>query len=188
MHTTTRSRDEGFSLIELLMVVALMGIVGAMAMLIQPTYFQHARADAAVSEAIDVFRSAREAAITQRRNVQVNFIAPATLQIVREEVPTSSGTTVLRTVPLSNGMQFLLQNSVPDTPDLFGNATATAFGPSTKRIFTSDGSFIDSNAEILNGSLLLSIPGEKNSARAITVFGPTGHLRVWRWDGVKWTE
>jgi hypothetical protein len=55
-------------------------------------------------------------------------------------------------------------------------------------MFTSEGTFVDANGDVLNGTLFLSIAGEKNSARAITVFGTTGLLRVWRWDGQKWTE
>ena len=103
------------------------------------------------------------------------------------EIP-SGATTVVRTVALENRMQFLLQSGVPDTPDLFGNATAVAFGPSATRMFTSEGTFVDGSGDVLNGTVFLSIPGDPNSARAITVFGTTALLRVWRWDGRRWTE
>jgi hypothetical protein len=91
-------------------------------------------------------------------------------------------------VQLENRMEFRKQPGVPDTPDGFGNAAAVAFGISPTRMFTSEGTFVDANGDVLNGTLFLSIAGEKNSARAITVFGTTGLLRVWRWDGQKWTE
>ena len=42
---------------------------------------------------------------------------------------------------------------------------------------------MDSNGDLLNGTLFLGIPGSRNSARAITVFGMTALMRAWRWDG-----
>ena len=35
---------------------------------------------------------------------------------------------------------------------------------------------------------ILAVPGEPNTARAITFFGPTALLRGWKWDGKKWVE
>jgi hypothetical protein len=55
-------------------------------------------------------------------------------------------------------------------------------------MFTSDGTFVDANGDLLNGTITLSIPGQKNSSRAITVLGTTALIRAWRWDGKKWVE
>ena len=55
-------------------------------------------------------------------------------------------------------------------------------------MFTTDGSFINANGDVLNGSLFIAIPGESISARAITIFGPTGMLHQWRWNGRAWVE
>jgi prepilin-type N-terminal cleavage/methylation domain-containing protein len=187
MRTDSTAPDAGFSLIELLVVIAILGTVGAMAAMVSPLYAKHARAEAGVAEALDVFRAAREVAVSERRNVQVEFVGTDALRMLRVEIP-GGGTTVLRTVQLENRMEFRKQPGVPDTPDGFGSASAVAFGTSPTRMFTSEGTFVDANGDVLNGTLFLSIAGEKNSARAITVFGTTGLLRVWRWDGQKWTE
>jgi hypothetical protein len=47
---------------------------------------------------------------------------------------------------------------------------------------------VDANGDVMNGTLFLAIPNDRNSARAITVFGTTGMMRAWRWDGSKWVE
>jgi len=80
-----------------------------------------------------------------------------------------------------------------DTPDKFATGppiqtAAIAFGPLTTRSFTSQGTLVDSNGDVLNGTLFLAIPNQTSSARAITVFGTTALLRYWRWDGSKWVD
>ena len=80
-----------------------------------------------------------------------------------------------------------------DTPDGFATGPpaqpgAVAFGALATRTFTSQGTLVDANGDILNGTLFLAIPNQQNSARAITVFGTTALLRYWRWDGSKWVD
>jgi hypothetical protein len=58
----------------------------------------------------------------------------------------------------------------------------------TRRIFTSEGTFVDQDGDVLNGTMLLSIPGEVNSARAITVMGATALIHAYRWNGREWAE
>ncbi len=180
--------EQGFTLLEVLLAVAILGTLAGMAMLVSPAFVRHARSDSGIEQALGILRSAREIAITERRNVEVHFIGRDAIEIAREEVPAGAGTTVLRTVRLENGIQFLLVPGVPDTPDAFGNASATAFGPTPTWMFTSEGTFVDANGDVLNGTLFLAIPDVPGSARAITFFGPTGLLRAWRWNGTAWTE
>ena len=137
---------------------------------------------------LETLRTAREVAISQRRNVQIRFLGHDTIQTAREEIPAANGTTVLRTVTLENRVQFALVTGVPDTPDAFGKASATAFGASLTRSFTSEGTLIDANGDPLNGTVFMSTPSVANSARAITIFGTTGLMRSWRWNGAKWVE
>lgn len=87
-------------------------------------------------------------------------------------------------------MQFRLEPDVPDTPDGFGAGmgSAVAFGPSPTRMFTSEGTFVNQQGDALNGTLFLSISGDKLSPRAITIFGATALLRAWRWNGREWVE
>ena len=82
----------------------------------------------------------------------------------------------------------MLTTGLPDTPDAFGMATATAFGALTPPMFTTDGSFINSNGDPLNGTLFIGVPGDTLAARAITIFGLTGAMRQWKWNGRAWVE
>ena len=183
--------QRGFSIIELLFVIAILGTVAAMAMMVSPAYSQHARAEGGVAQVIDVMRLARELAISQRRNVEIRFIGLNAVQTRRIDIGENgvqTGTTILRTVELENGVRFRLEPGVPDTPDLFGMASATDFDLVAPWMFTSEGTFIGGSGDVTNGTVFLSIPGQPNSVRAVTVMGTTAVVRAWRWNGRAWVE
>jgi hypothetical protein len=120
--------------------------------------------------------------------MQVNFINPSTVQIVRQEVPAGT-TTTLSTVPMEGSLRYGLIAGVPDTPDGFGisgGTTGIAFGTATQVLFNSDGTVIDQNGNPLNGTIFIAIPAVAKSFRAITVFGGTGRIRGYKWNGVLW--
>ena len=177
--------ERGFTLIEILLVVAIGGTLTGMAFAIFPSFLRAARADSGITVAVETLRTARETAISQRRNVEIRFLGTDVIQTARQNIP--AGTTVLRTVQFENRVQFL-KPIATDTPDAFGNPNPVSFGISATRMFTSEGTLVDANGDVMNGTLFLAIPNDRNSARAITVFGTTGMMRVWRWDGVKWVE
>jgi len=127
---------------------------------------------------------ARERALTERRNIRVNFIAPNKIQLIRQEVPL--GTTTLTTVDLESGVTFGLTPTVPDTPDAFGNATAVSFGAAAQYWFTSDGLLTDQNLAPISGTVFLTLPGQTRAARAVTILGATGRIRGYKWDGRQW--
>jgi prepilin-type N-terminal cleavage/methylation domain-containing protein len=183
--------EAGFSLLEVLVVVGILGALAGMAMMVSPAYSRHARAEAGVSQILDVLRSGREVAISQRRNVEVLFIGLNAIRTRRIDIDANGnqiGTTVLRTVELENRVQFRLEDGVPDTPDLFGRATALDFDLVGPWMFTSEGTFIGGSGDVTNGTVFMSIPNEANSSRAITVLGSTALLRPWRWNGQQWVE
>ena len=192
----TRRNEAGFTLLEVLVVVALLGTLAAMAIMVSPAFLKTARADAGIEQAMDTLRLARETAISQRRNVRVVFVGLDAIQTTREDIGANgvvTGTTVLRTVQFENRMQFRVVSAVPNTPDAFSLANATAsgalaFGTSTTRMFTSEGTFVNQAGDVLNGTIFLAIQGDSLSARAITIFGPTALIRAWRWNGRDWVE
>lgn len=182
----------GFTLLEVLVVVGILGTLAAMSLMVSPAFSRHARAEAGISQVLDVMRSARDTAISQRRNVELVFVGLNALQTRRIDIDANgnqTGTTLLRTVELENNMQFRLQPGVPNTPDAFGAMAApltfTLAGP---WMFTSEGTFVGGTGDVANGTVFLSIANQPTSARAITVLGTTALIRPWTWNGQAWVE
>jgi Tfp pilus assembly protein FimT len=169
---------------ELLMVLALTGIT--LTFIING--FRNAQAivqgDASLRIVQWQFKQARETAINQRRSVEVRFTPPNFLTVVRRNIP--AGETVISTAVLEHNTQFLRFLAQPDTPDGFGGATAIAFGVATNFMFTADGMFVDQTGNPLNGTVFIAQPQKSQTARALTVFGPTARIRGYRWNGSEW--
>src|SRR5205823_5947182 len=85
--------ERGFSLVDMLAVVAVIGIVGSMATMQIGTVRRSIQGDGAMRTVIAKLNTARELAITQRRNMEVRFLGTNWLQIVRYDLP--AGTTVV---------------------------------------------------------------------------------------------
>lgn len=182
----------GFTLIETLVTMAILGITAAIAVMVAPAALTQSRADGALSQATNSLRLARDRALGERRNMELRFIPPDHIQIARAEIPTPPSTTVTYTVVsdvyLENHLQFLQFPEMGDTPDQFGASGPIAFGASPARLLTSEGTLVDSSGDVLNGTLFFGVPGDRQSARAVTVLGATALFRTWRWDGRRWKE
>lgn len=175
----------GFSLLEMMFVVALMGILSTMAMLEMSRTRPALRGDGAMRVLLGQMRTARELAITQRRFMRVTLRNNNEIEVMREEVP-GPATTVLSTVSLEGGIQYSLVNGLPDTPDAFGKGAPIDFGVVTNIKFTPDGTLVNQDGQSVNGSVFFAIPNLDLSARAITVLGSTGRIRAYRWNGRLW--
>jgi hypothetical protein len=55
-------------------------------------------------------------------------------------------------------------------------------------MFGPDGSFVDPTGVPVNGTVFLGVPGQVETARAVTVFGSTGRVRGYRWIGSAWVR
>jgi len=185
--STTRRGEAGTSLIEMLVVIAVVGIVMAITVMVMPSALMYAKADSGAAQVVAALRLAREQAIAQRRNVRVVFTAPDQITVSRVEIP-GPGTTVISDARIEGGSEFLLFAGVPDTPDAFGAAGAISFGGATTVAFTSAGEFVDQGGDPVNGTVYIGTRGTPLSGRAITIFGPTALIREWRWDGAHWTN
>jgi len=180
------SAAAGFSMIEIMVVVGIIGVTVAV-VLVLPSALRSARSDSGGSRVAATLRTAREQAISQRRNVRVSFTNNNQITVTRVNVPATT-TTVLNTVWLEDGITFQRYIGLPDTPDGFGNGTAVSFGSATTVQFTSEGSFVDQNGDPVNGTVQLGRYNDATSARAVTIFGPTALIRQWRWNGSQWTH
>ena len=174
----------------MLFVVGIAGVLSTMAFLQIGQSVPAMKADGAMRVVMSQLNTARNLAISQRRYMQVKFVAPDQIQIIRTDVNTAgavTGTTVLSTVTFEGGITYNLIAGLPDTPDAFGMGTAVNFGVATTIQFATDGQLIDQAGGPLNGTMVLAKPQIENSSRAVTVFGSTGRVRGYRWNSRAWT-
>jgi hypothetical protein len=113
-----------------------------------------------------------------------------TITLTQQNLP--AGSTVLSTIPIQAPAQFVLTPGMSDTPDAFGDKSAIYFeglsGGPVGMGFQSDGTFIDGAGNLVNGTVFLGISGVPSSARAITVLGATGKIRMYRAIGSGWQQ
>ena len=184
--------EAGFTLLEMVMVVGILSVVLASAVIVMPGAIRQSRADGASAMLLNMLKVAGDRAIDERRNMELLFVPPNRVQVVREGVGGASNQTVID-VYLESGQQFK-QFGTTDTPSLFGLtnkpiAFGTTQGTLPTIMFTSEGTLVDGSGDTINGTLFLGSRGDDLlSARAVTIFGATALLRSWRWDGRQWTE
>ena len=128
-------------MIELLFIVALMGVLGTMSVIQLGASRASIKGDGAMRIVMSQMRAARELAIGQRRYMRVVLTEPDKIEILREEVPGPT-TTLMSTTRLEGGPMLHADGS-PDTPDEFGNASAIDFGTATTIKFTPDGTLVN---------------------------------------------
>ena len=178
-------RRDGFSLVELMVVVALIAIVTGVAIPISAGMIARAKASSTSLEALTWLEEPRNRANAERRNFEVTFNTTTNHIKVQRVNPDASRTLVLdRELP--DGMKFMKFTGTPDTPDLFGNATVVDFDGPAPHMFTSDGSFTDANGDPSNGTIFMGRTGQVETGRAITIYGVTGFLRTWKLSGNQW--
>jgi Tfp pilus assembly protein FimT len=178
--------ERGVTLVDTMVTLSVMAIVGSMATMQLVTVRRALHGDGAMRIVMTQLTTAREMAITQRRNIEVQFLGNNWVQIVRHEVP--SGTTVLTKVALEGNAQYSLIPGVPDTPDKFGNSNAVSFGSALTIRFGPTGALVDNNGGPINGTVFLSVNKVPESQRAVTVLGAVGRVAGYRWNGVKWNR
>src|SRR6266404_2269417 len=106
--------QRGFSLLEILTGLAIISIVLAMGMLNYSTILPNFKANSAMDQLLYQLRSARERAISHRREVQVQFIGTNQLQI--SELWIVGTPPVDKPVSFEGGAQFIVFSSIPYLP------------------------------------------------------------------------
>lgn len=179
-HSRARS-ERGVTLIEMLLVVGIMGVIGAMSAAQIATARRSMQGDGAMRLVMGQLNQAREMAITQRRTMEIKFVSSNWIQVVRHEVP--AGTTTLASVAFEGNVTYKLVPAVTtDTPDAMGLTNAPlAFGNATSYTFSTDGTLIDQSGNPLNGTIFLAVVNVEPSQRAVTIMGGTGRVRGYKW-------
>ena len=182
----------GFSLMELLVAVAIISVILGMALLNYGNILPNFRANSAMDQLLYQLRSARERAIAHRREVQVQFVG--TNQLTITEIWLLGTAPPASTVSFEGGAQYIILPGVPDLPAPFnfGNTAPVYFGgvsggpPLMK--FSTTGALVDGGNTLVNGTVFMGIPGKPSTARAISILGATGRVREYHWDGSQWQE
>jgi prepilin-type N-terminal cleavage/methylation domain-containing protein len=201
-----RRSQAGFSLVEVMIVTGIMGVITGIAVLTISSTKQALIGDGAMRVVLAQMNQAKELAITQRRNMDVTFINGNSVQVLREEVPAGTQTS-LSSIPFEGSLKFQRITGVPDlnvagnvpntnelasvpSPSLVPivpNPNAVAFGNATTQLrFAPDGTFVDQDGIPANGTLFVALANQSLSSRAIAIFGSTGRIRAYRWDGKNW--
>ena len=195
-----RNPAKGFSALELLMSVLVMGVmVAATVAEMQPT-IQQFRANSAAYLIEEQMRLARQSAIAQRRDIVFAIVNnnEITLTIQGAAVGAVGGNTTLSKVFLPPTIEFVQFAGTPDTPDAFGNGGTPCFNYSPPPVgvcsnppivqFQSDGTLIDGNGNQVNGSIFIGVANMPTTARAITILGNTGQVRMYHGTGSGWVQ
>jgi prepilin-type N-terminal cleavage/methylation domain-containing protein len=187
-------RDQaGMSLIEMMVVVGIVGVMTSIGLVQIANSRAALKGDGGMRVVLSHVNIAHELAMAQRRYMRLNFIPPNLIQVIREDTgPPLNTTTVLYSVILEGGVTFAPPTMAPvtDTPDAMGigNATGINIGAAAAVKFAPDGTMVNQDGLITNGTISLQIPGLPLSARAVTVLGSTGRVRGFRWNGRLWTR
>lgn len=197
----TIPRQKGFSLLETMVVVAIITIVTAAAVLQSQGSIVNYRANSALDTVTGQLRVARQLAISQRRNVVVTLNTldatynPNLPSVVYQVQPGSAAENggvapAAVRVPLLDRATFWNMGgmAVPDTPMAFGICGGNygicvggvSGGPGVM-MFNATGQFTDfTGVNPINGTIFIGIPAStisSDNVRAVTIMGATGRVR-----------
>jgi prepilin-type N-terminal cleavage/methylation domain-containing protein len=194
----TNKREQGFTLLETLIVVAIMGVLTSLAVIGSRGSMQSYRANAALDTVSSQLRLARQISISQRRWVTISIDQVNNTISYQVQPPNTPGTTELPgpvvTQPLPPQTSFMVEAGVPDTPMAFGNNAAVYIanlsGGPAGMCFTPTGTFSDvTHNNPINGTIFVGMANQPTTARAVTIMGSTGRVRPYTYVGNStWVE
>ena len=178
--------ERGYTLIEMMAVVLVIGILAGMAMVQVGAARPRLLADGAMRSVMGQITFARDTAVSQRRDVELDFdVDQNVMRVIRHNLP--NGTTTLSEVTFEGGVKLALTSGAGSPESGFGSSSAADF-PADPVFFTTDGSLVDSGGSPVNGAIYLQIPNVGGSSRAVTILGSIGRVRGYRWNGTTWVR
>lgn len=197
----TGGRQRGFSLIEMLVVVALLIVLGSICFISMIPVLKQQRVNTAYNTVLAAMRLARENAISQGTSYSVTFsssVTPHTITVAPTVAGGFQGQQSSVTYKLPTDIIFAAISGLPTAaaavPDGFGGGTtAIDFGYTGSNTtgglsyvyFCPDGSAQNDTTGKCTGNwdggvVYLARSGEILSSRAVTLWGGTGRIHGWR--------
>lgn len=205
------SAQSGYSMVELILAVAMILVMTAFAVFALRGNRNTFRSDDQAMRILDFMREASNRALAQRQIMRLEIdVTTNVVRIIDENAAGNGDDRIVRRETLENPNAVRLvrsgggANSPPNavnTPPAPSNYAAATFAASTHPLsqnnsvcvlrFRPDGTVVDANNNITSMSLYLwepsstnaDVPAERRRVRAITVFGGTGGVRLWKYDG-----
>jgi prepilin-type N-terminal cleavage/methylation domain-containing protein len=196
-------QERGFSLLEMMIVCALVLIVGGYSFMTLIPMLRQQRVNNAYNTTLAALRQARDNAIAQRTSYSVTFASSSTSNTITV-APTFTGfqgaqSSVTYRLPTDVGFNAVsgIPTGSSNTPDSFGTgstaidfgykASGSGAGGATTLYFCPDGSSQDSTGGAgqclgnwSGGVVYVARAGDILSSRAVTLWGGTGRVRGWR--------
>lgn len=205
-----RKGESGFSVIELLMVVAIVAIMATVAIFYATGHKKAYQPDEQALQIADIMQEARQRALTQRRAMRVEI--NLTTNMVKLYDENTDATVATDDILLRNMTLFAAANVRVDTrPSEIGSNPAetlpvpnavfksSVYSPSVGQNvctirFLANGTAVDAGTNAIGTgavptgvTLHIWAPNKNNTsqsdiARSLTVLGSTGVIRMWEWD------
>lgn len=200
--------NEGFSLIELLVVLGIIGIMSTVSLIYFTATKKLYKAEEQGLQIVDLIQEARQRSLTQRETMRVELdLSDNVARLIDENTSgVSSDDAVIRAVQLYDVGEVKINtkpNNVTGTPPEIAPVPAAVFKPSayifspahnvcTLR-FQLNGTVVDAgtndvgaNANPVGATVYVWKPKQNNAneaevARAITVVGSSGSVRMWEY-------
>lgn len=208
-----RRAESGASVVELLIVVSLITIMVAFTLFSAMGHKTAYKTDDQTLRIIDVLRAASLRAVTQRQTIRVEInLTTNKVNLIDENTPSIASDDVLvKSLNLEGVTDVKLSTkplNVTPLPPSPSNFPQAVFAPSVHPSSTSNNvctlrfnrngtvtnagtNSLGANAAITSTTLFVWPPlptdatraRTQNSVRAITIFGPSGNIRLWKFDG-----
>lgn len=184
--SSREERESGFTIIELLMVMAIIAIITAVAL--PKIDFSRYRIDAAVRGLASGMARAQRQAVTNQANVNVLFdVANQAFKIHEDEDNDNviDATERVRQYPLGEGVEYGLGNAPTRTYAPAPITFTRQLGGLPEIIFRRDGSASENGAVYIT-SKNAAATGKDTDARSVELILSTGRVEWYRYTGSAW--
>lgn len=194
---SVRNRN-GFSVVELLIVVAIMMIMIAVTFIQIGPVLRESKAQTALQTTLGQMRRAHEMAIDQRQVYRLTFTTPGKIQLDQvgfDPLTKAKIFTFQSSILLPTEIQFAVVTGIPTAatkvPEGFGAGAVAIdfdqdFGGGTNQVyFQRDGTATDDKSRLNNGVIYMCRPGDVGSCKAVSLMGATGRSKGWRLNSAR---